>query len=468
MLKNLLLFCLFPLCNFLFAQNEYNIWYFGNKAGISFNTASPTAITDGSLNSIEASSSICDKSGKILFYSNGDTVWNRLHQYMKNGISPIFYDHATSSQGAVIVKKPNSDSLYYIFCPQSDPSREIDHYMRYWLIDMSKDNGLGEAIKINEPLFKEPMEGVAIAQHANDTDFWVGAIDYTTGKFNCMRTRNGELDSIVTTDLGIISSLYFCSKFSPDSKILLSQRDYGPDGYSSFIYLHHFNNETGVLSDKLQILTSGNLNMAMEYSHNSNYLYITNGQGELIQYDLSIWDKNIIEQSASIIYHDPNREIMGMQLGPDKKIYAFHLFTDSLTVINYPWLKSPNSIVKQNDLWLKGRINQYGGPYHPNFLYKELTTDLVYFIPNAFTPNGDKLNDEFGISGQNIEWVKMQIYNRWGEKILDKEGYNPSWDGKFKGNPCESGNYIYSIMFTAHKKGLPFTKEVSGSITLLR
>ena len=56
------------------AQKEANIWYFGRNAGIDFSAGNPTALTNGQLNTFEGCSTISDKDGNLLFYSDGSTV----------------------------------------------------------------------------------------------------------------------------------------------------------------------------------------------------------------------------------------------------------------------------------------------------------------------------------------------------------------------------------------------------------
>ena len=67
------------------SQKENNIWYFGNRAGLDFNSGTPVNLNNGKLLSIEGCTSICNASGQLLFYSNGMKVWNRNHQVMQNG-----------------------------------------------------------------------------------------------------------------------------------------------------------------------------------------------------------------------------------------------------------------------------------------------------------------------------------------------------------------------------------------------
>lgn len=88
----------------------------------------------------------------------------------------------------------------------------------------------------------------------------------------------------------------------------------------------------------------------------------------------------------------------------------------------------------------------------------------VYF-PNAFTPNGDGLNDSFSINANNTESIHIQIYNRWGQLVFEGANDKVAWDGNYQGSIAEEGVYIY------HVKAIGLNKksyEYNGTITLIR
>ena len=70
-----------------FSQKEANIWYFGENAGLDFNTTPPTALTNGMLDTFEGCSSFSDADGNLLFYSDGIKVFNKNHDLMSNKLS---------------------------------------------------------------------------------------------------------------------------------------------------------------------------------------------------------------------------------------------------------------------------------------------------------------------------------------------------------------------------------------------
>lgn len=69
----------------------------------------------------------------------------------------------------------------------------------------------------------------------------------------------------------------------------------------------------------------------------------------------------------------------------------------------------------------------------------------TYYIPNSFTPNGDQLNDEFGVVGVGVEEVMIQIYNTWGELIFQTKQNQTTWNGQYDNKICPAGVYIYKI-----------------------
>ncbi len=77
--------------------------------------------------------------------------------------------------------------------------------------------------------------------------------------------------------------------------------------------------------------------------------------------------------------------------------------------------------------------------------YAEIIPPLNLYIPSAFTPNGDGLNDTFGVKGEGINNYHIYIYNRWGEVVFESTNPKQTWDGKFKGNNSETGTYVYQL-----------------------
>lgn len=91
------------------------------------------------------------------------------------------------------------------------------------------------------------------------------------------------------------------------------------------------------------------------------------------------------------------------------------------------------------------------------FVYKD------FFIPNAFSPNGDGINDTWNIPAlQAFSQFKVSVYNRNGQLIYRAENNNKPWDGNYKGAPQPAGVYVYVIDL---KQNIPVFK---GTLLLIR
>ena len=89
------------------------------------------------------------------------------------------------------------------------------------------------------------------------------------------------------------------------------------------------------------------------------------------------------------------------------------------------------------------------------------------YVPNAFSPDSNVVNDIFKAYGVNIASFSMKIYNRWGEKIYSCNDINLGWNGRFKNALCNSGIYIYIINYTTDEAPTKGIKKV-GNLYLMR
>lgn len=88
-----------------------------------------------------------------------------------------------------------------------------------------------------------------------------------------------------------------------------------------------------------------------------------------------------------------------------------------------------------------------------------------FFVPNAFTPNGDGQNDVFMAVATNINKFEMLIFNRGGQLIFQSSDYRKGWDGTVKGKIADDNVFVYKINYT-DKSGK--AKTLTGNITLIR
>ncbi|NRB64992.1 MAG: gliding motility-associated C-terminal domain-containing protein, partial [Saprospiraceae bacterium] len=100
---------------------------------------------------------------------------------------------------------------------------------------------------------------------------------------------------------------------------------------------------------------------------------------------------------------------------------------------------------------------------------KEISVNVVaprYEVPNAFTPNGDDVNDFFNLVFVGaISISEFRIYNRWGQLVYNNDTPDTGWDGNISGNPAPSDVYIFQIGIL-FPDGQLFTEQ--GEVTLIR
>ncbi|MDG1916683.1 MAG: gliding motility-associated C-terminal domain-containing protein [Flavobacteriales bacterium] len=98
-----------------------------------------------------------------------------------------------------------------------------------------------------------------------------------------------------------------------------------------------------------------------------------------------------------------------------------------------------------------------------------IENNLIYYFPSSFTPDGDGLNDEFGISGfrkDKMQNYQFQITNRWGEIVFYSEDVNQKWNGKTSnGNDAIPGSYLWSVRIVDE---LGKVTRKFGDFTLMR
>lgn len=319
-----------------YSQGEANYWYFGEKAGLNFNNCTPQAITDGELDTIEGCSTFSDANGNLLFYSDGSTVWNRNHEVMPNGQNML--GNASSSQSVMIIPKPGSNTLYYIFTVGAETISEGGEYgFNYYVIDMEAEAGLGDVVEgpydLSEGRAHDWTEKVAAVKGAESGTFWV--VSYVPDEFVAYKvTSDGVASTPVRSPAFPANDRRGYLKLSPDgTKLAVAHQ---ADG--AFL-LYNFNDSTGRASNQLNLplITEGNKPYGVEFSANSQKLYVHASNdafnalsddnppdpthiSTLFQFDVSLGSSSAIINSRTII-HEAEIFRGSLQLGPDRKIY---------------------------------------------------------------------------------------------------------------------------------------------------
>lgn len=99
----------------------------------------------------------------------------------------------------------------------------------------------------------------------------------------------------------------------------------------------------------------------------------------------------------------------------------------------------------------------------------QIVPAAIIYIPNAFTPNGDGMNDTFGANGEGIVEYTLQIFNRWGELIFESNDIKVQWDGVYQNEIAPIDVYVYKLAATGPSFNGKGTKKIykSGTVTLV-
>ena len=96
-----------------------------------------------------------------------------------------------------------------------------------------------------------------------------------------------------------------------------------------------------------------------------------------------------------------------------------------------------------------------------------VTPNYSLYIPNAFTPNNDQINDRLSIYSEGVDEFNIKVYNRRGQIVYESSNTNESWNGKFlnDGEECMSGVYVYESLIKDFNRK---KHNLKGQIYLLK
>ena len=422
-------------------QRQNNQWRFGGT-GLDFNGRPPLNTSGVAMRTPEGSASVADRqSGKLLFYTDGVTVWNSLNQPMPNGtgLSGGTATLLSSTTAAVIVPKPGSNSQYYIVTIDEGATSASSRGVCYNLLDMSLSGGLGDIVpgQKNIPLLATSSEKLEVVPHANGSDFWVITQDF--GNFYAFQLSSSGFSSpavrsIVGGNLGNTAGhLKVNRQF--DRLVCGSL-------FEAQLRMFRFDNTSGVVSDLLSwklapaILQSSPLIYGVEFSPSGRFVYVSN-LDVVVQYDLANLSASAIENSDYVLPKTSFSQPASLQLGPDKKIY---LNAGGLEVIDCPDNSGDKCGYRKTTL--------IGGGYGlPKWVY--LQGEKFDLVPNAIVAFDS-------CAGSDIRF-----------SIKDSSGINSvSWNFGDPGSGARNSAFGNSVLHAFSQPGLFNIKAiVSGECT---
>lgn len=139
---------------------------------------------------------------------------------------------------------------------------------------------------------------------------------------------------------------------------------------------------------------------------------------------------------------------------------------------SYLWSNGANSetisLTQEGVYWLQ--VNNECGTAADTMSLSLFECSCDVFLPAAFTPNKDLINDDYFIAVDCPKMIEFQfmVFNRGGELIYESSSPQQSWDGTFKGKDCPSGVYTYTLSYLTLASGEVKQQDFQGKIHLIR
>lgn len=413
------------------AQKESNIWYFGNGAGLNFNTPNPIALTNGSLVlTYDNSSTVSDSSGNFLFYTTGRDVYNANMQVMANGYN--IGGSNTGGQSALIVKQPFNDSIYYIF---SSDAFGASGGLKYSVVNLKLDSGLGAVIQKGVVLLNPSTEKLAAYYSCRDKCAWLIAHRGNSNDFCCYKINVNGLDTVpVVSSLGSIHPIGQNGVVNNTAgQMSISKRGNRiacVQYTSGKVEVFDFNSATGVVSNPKLLSTVYPFGWGIEFSPDETKLYLSVYNSATIrQFDATLNTGSDINASVQVVGFITTPACPGyagatgyLQRGPDDKIYIAKCNSQYLSVINNPDLPGASCNLIDSGVSLGSSYSYFG---LSRALVKECaTSDVKQFANTAlfsFSPNPNNGTFRLNMNDSKLsEKISLKIYNILGELVYSE------------------------------------------------
>jgi gliding motility-associated-like protein len=326
--------CLFAGTKLL-AQQENNIWLFGDMGGITFNSGTPQLYVGSAMNAYIPSVSVCNATGQLQFYSEGTKVWNRNHVLMPNGSGLVGNFYPTITQGVIAMPFLNDTTKYYLFTLEGyQPNNPGSKFcLRYSIINMTLNGGLGDIIAGQKNILLDSFMSESLTTVRGSGCYnWLLAHKQNEGKFVAYKIDATGIISVVSSS---VSALPFPSGNNPyRSQEMKVSPDNTKIGWANNLYasntgnveLYDFNNTTGIVSNGLLLDTFWNSNAGdygIAFSPDNKKFYYSNFSfGQIYQMDLDLLPNLTAVKNSKTGISNVSQSITGLRLGPDNKIYA--------------------------------------------------------------------------------------------------------------------------------------------------
>jgi PKD repeat protein len=307
-----------------------NYWYFGNNAGINFNEQPPVAVSDGQLVTPAGAATISDQNGDLLFYTDGNIVYDRDHVQMDNGIQ--IGGENSSTQSSIIVPFPNDETLFYVFSTREVFDAGDEYALHYAVVDIKEigSGTFGSVVTKEKQLYERSTERLSAI---GSGDFvWLISHEMGNNTFRAYPITEQGIGNPVLTSIGSVHDANNAEeskgymKISTDGTRLAVALTKGGVNY---VEIFDFDTATGELSNYLQIEIPTDYPQVygVEFSSNSDKLFVTTntpgGSGsKLYELKLHNYDKDSIESTIEELTEESGINMGAIQVGPNGQIYV--------------------------------------------------------------------------------------------------------------------------------------------------
>lgn len=305
-------------------------WYFGNQLAVDFSNGFPlpdqSACINGTMQGVkEVAASVSDDNGNLLFYTDGERVWDNTHALINNN---LLIGNYSMSNGVIITPVPGSTEDYYIFHTDGNTPGGSNRGLHYssvnttgGTVSITSVNTALNATGYNQTPLGAMETGERITVVPSCDGYWVITTAQTATGVDLIIfsvTSTGiQFDNAFPIGQGLIRDYEFgFLKASPDGLSIALAID---SGQNMGIYMMDFDAANGTLSNIRQL--TGNTGYGIAFSPDSKILYVTGWYNiaGIWQYDLTQTNPTGVD----ITSHLPTAQgFAGIQLGPDKKIYV--------------------------------------------------------------------------------------------------------------------------------------------------
>lgn len=352
------------------SQTQGVKWYFGQNAGLDFGGGgTPEPIEDGTLNTIEGSSSIANTKGQLLFYTDGVTIYGKDGKPLKSldprdssaTATPIpLGGNARSTQSALIVPKPTCRGCEYLYYVYTTSEIRGKKQLSYSVVDMRKNGGKGAVVEKNIPV-TDPGKGTeqsASVRNDRDSTYWVITRVYGTNRFEIRHLTRAENPDVTTFEGGQrIDSLNNAEGYIKIGPADTTGGNEGnrpmavviPGPPKNSVDLYTFNDSTGKMTFNrtLDLGPAPPKAYGVEFSPDGKNLYVTmladtnadgsqKGASYILKYDLTQPTDSLIKRSRTVVDSSTTRQYGSAQIGPDGRIYVAIQGSTSLGTIENP------------------------------------------------------------------------------------------------------------------------------------